>query len=92
MGDGWAIAVAGRDGREVFLKFTADSTGDTVVITVGDNPPAVRKGLGSMSIVLTTSQTQIVAVEAARFMQNDGTIVATCGDTGTTCAALIMPK
>jgi len=90
--DGWAIAAYGRDGRELMLKFTADASGDTVTITAGDNPPALRKGLGDATITLSTSETEVVCVEAARFVQNDGTIIATCVDAGTTCAALIMPK
>ncbi len=88
--DGWAIAVSGPAERYL-LKFVADGSGDTVVITAGDSPPAILAGLGNLSITLAASDVKYIVVEGARFLQNDNTIVATCGDTGTKCYAWKMP-
>ena len=90
--DGWAIALGtqGATARLV-LKFLADGTGDTVVITAGDNPPAHLGPKGSLSIVLAASDVRYVVLEPGRFEQNDNTIVATCTDAGTTCLAFLLP-
>lgn len=90
--DGFSIAAAGLNGDRLLLKFLADGTGDTVVIVAGDRPPSQRAGLGNLSIVLAASDVRYICVEAARFLQDDGTILATCTDAGTSCKAFILPK
>lgn len=89
--DGWVIAAAGRPGNRLLLKFLADATGDTVTILAGDNPPSHRKGLGALTIVLAANDVKHISVEASRFLQDDGTITATCTDAGTMCWAWILP-
>jgi hypothetical protein len=88
----FAIAAGGRHGDRILLGFEADASGDTVTILAGDRPPAERAGLGSVTIVLAASDLRVVAVEAARFLQDDGSIRATCTDNGTLCFALILPR
>lgn len=90
--DGWSISAAGLSGDRLLLKFVADATGDTVVVTAGDKPPGHLVGLGTLSITLAANDVKYVPVEGGRFLQSDGTIVATCTDTGTKCSAFIMPK
>ena len=90
--DGWVIAAAGHSGDRLLLKFLAGASGDTVTITAGDRPPAQREGLGTLAIVLAASDVRYICIEAARFLQDDGTIEAVCTDTGTTCKAFIIPK
>lgn len=91
--DGWVIAdISAYQGHQILLKFLADATGDTVVINAGDNPPAVRAGLGALSVVLAASDVRYVVIEPSRHMQNDGTITAYCADAGTMCWAMILPK
>lgn len=88
--DGWAIAIS-QPVERYLLKFGTDGSGDTIVITAGDDPPAVLAGLGSLSITLAASDVKYVVVEGARFLQNDGTIVATCGNAASKCTAFRMP-
>lgn len=90
--DGWVITPAGRQapGALLFI-FEADASGDTVVIQAGDNPPAVRAGLGTKSIVLAANDIRAVWIEPARYMQNDGTILAVCTDAGTRCYVIAPP-
>src|SRR5687767_4460301 len=90
--DGWAIAAGGRNGDHLLLKFLADGTGDTVTIKAGDRPPSARAGLGDLALVLAASDVRYIVVEAARFLQDDGSITAICTDAGTTCKAFIIPK
>ncbi len=90
--DGWVIAAGGNNGDRLILKFLADGSGDTVTIKAGDRPPSSRAGLGDLSVVLAASDVRFICVEAARFLQDDGTIIATCTDAGTSCMALILPK
>lgn len=86
------IAVGARPPDRITIYFEADGSGDTVTITAGDRPPAQRAGLGSVDIVLAASDLRSVTLEIARFVQDDGTIEATCGDDGTACYATITPR
>lgn len=67
---------------KVLIRIT-NTTASTKIatITVGDNPPADAAGQGVLDISLTagdaTPQSAFVVLEAARFLQNDGTIVIT---------------
>lgn len=89
--DGWVIAAAGNPGSRLLLKFLADATGDTVTILAGDRPPSQRAGLGNLAIVLAASDVRYICVEASRFLQDDGSIHATCTDAGTSCIAFLLP-
>jgi hypothetical protein len=89
--DGWVIAAGNRNGDRLWLKFLVNGSGDTIVIKAGDMPPSLRSGLGDLSIVMAASDVRYICVEAARFMQNDGTILVTCVDAGSKCSAWIMP-
>ena len=88
----FSIAAGGRHGDRLLLIFEADATGDTVTIAAGDRPPAQRAGLGTITVVLAASDIRGVCVESARFVQDDGTIRATCTDNGTLAYALILPR
>lgn len=88
----FAIAVGGRSGNQVVLKFWDDSSGTTVTILAGDNPPSHRAGLGNLVLTLAANDVRYIAVEASRFLQDDGTIRATASDNGTECSAFIIPK
>ena len=89
--DGWTCDVTGYKANRILFKLLADASGDTVVFNAGDYPPAARKGLGSLSIVLAANDVKFVCVEAARFMQSDGTITAYCADAGTMAWCFILP-
>lgn len=90
--DGWSIAAGGRNGDRLFLYFLVDGSGDTITIKAGDRPPSSLKGLGDLVQVFAASDERRVCVEAARFLQDDGTILVTATDAGSKCAAFIMPK
>lgn len=88
----FAIAAGGRHGDRLLLLFEANGSGDTVTILAGDRPPSQRAGLGDITVVLAASDVRQVPVEAAQFLQDDGSIRATCTDDGTLCAALILSR
>lgn len=92
--DGWVISPPSGQvlGERLVIRFTADATGDTFVFTAGDRYPAQRADLGPMSIVLAASDTRFISIETSRFLQNDGTIIVTCTDTGSALTALMLPK
>lgn len=90
--DGWVITPADPGRRLTLLKFLADATGDTVTIVAGDRPPSQRAGLGNLTITLAASDVRYIVVEKARFLQDDGTYLATCTDAGTTCKAFDLPQ
>jgi hypothetical protein len=93
--DGWVIsAEAGRslaDGK-LMLRLVANGTGDTFTVTAGDAPPSHRSGMGAKSYVLAASDVKFVALDAGRYLQNDGTLIITCTDTGSTLTALHQPR
>ena len=88
----FSIAAGGRPPDRITLYFEADATGDTVTILAGDRPPAQRAGLGNITVVLAASDLRSVTVESARFVQDDGTIRATCTDDGTRCYATLTTR
>lgn len=89
---GWDLAASAYHADHILLKFFADAAGETaVVITAGDNPPAIRAGGGDLTITLTADLVKYIVVETSRFMQNDGTIHAYCTDAGTRMSAFILP-
>jgi len=92
--DGWVISPpSGQqfDERAFFILY-ADATGDTVTFLAGDRYPAQRADLGNMDVVLAALDERHIVIETSRFLQNDGTILATCVDAGTALTALMMPK
>lgn len=90
--DGWVVTPPAKAAATAMcFIFEADATGDTVVFVAGDNPPAHLKNLGNLSIVLAASDIRCVWIEAARFMQDDGTILVTCTDAGTMCYVIVPP-
>lgn len=90
--DGWVVAAPVAPDVDILLKFLADASGDTVSIKAGDKPPAERAGLGDLDLVLAASDVRYIMVEKARFMQDDGTLLITATDAGTTCYAWTIPK
>lgn len=93
--DGWTISPpAGEtfgNQRLVFLV-AADATGDTITFLAGDRYPAQRADLGNLTVTLAAWDLRLVTIETSRFLQNDGTILATCVDAGTTIDAAMLPK
>jgi hypothetical protein len=90
--DGWSVDLTGYKANRILLKFFADGSGESVIhVDAGDNPPAARAGLGNLDITLTANQVRYIALEAARFMQSDGTLTANCHDTGTRMTCFILP-
>lgn len=91
-GDGWVIAAANEAGPRLLVIIEADASGDTVVFTAGDNPPALHAGDGSLSVVLAASDIKAVFLDASRHVQSDGSIIATCTDAGTRMQVWRVPK
>ena len=92
--DGWVLSPpSGQSfGERLLVTLGVDASGDTFVFLAGDRYPAQRADLGNMSIVLAASDVRYVAIETSRFLQNDGTILVTCVDTGSTITAVMLPK
>lgn len=92
--DGWVISPPSGvafDGR-LLLRIAADASGDTFTFVAGDRYPAQRADLGNMTVTLAASDAKFIAIETSRFLQNDGTILVTCTDAGSTMTALMLPK
>lgn len=86
-----------KGARKLLVRLT-NTTASTKIatITAGDLSPAESSGQGNLDVSLTagdsTPQIALVVLEAARFLQSDGTIVITVasGMTGF-IAAIQMP-
>ena len=98
--DGWVVAVPVSEGvagqkspmDSLILLMEADASGDTVVITAGDNPPAAQAGRGSAPVAPAAPDTRLSKPEVARHVQSDGTLLITCTDAGTRLYAFILPR
>ena len=71
--DGWAIAapVSSDSGGVLVIRFWNSGTAATVSVKSGDDPPAVRAGLGDLEIVLATHDVRYGVFERARALQDD---------------------
>lgn len=90
--DGWNVKANGANGDRLLMKFVADGSSRTVTIKAGDRPPAQRAGLGDYEISLSASDVKYVAVEAARFLRDDGTINVVTSNAAVKMAAFLLPK
>ncbi len=90
--DGWVIAAPVGPDTDLLLKFLVDASGDTITIVAGDRPPSQRSGLGNLALILAASDVRYIVVDKSRFLQDDGTLLVTCIDAGSTCYAFTIPK
>lgn len=68
--------IAAGDAAHKILVFV-DNTGTvdgTVTVKAGDNPPALRAGLGDLEIEVAGSARSFFMLESARFAQSNGDI------------------
>ena len=92
--DGWVISPPSglAFDERLLLTLGVDASGDTFTILGGDRFPAQRADLGNMTVVLAASDIRYIAIETSRFLQNDGTILVTATDAGSTLTAVMLPK
>ena len=87
-----AVVDCGGFSGDVILTFYAASAA-TAVVQAGDDPPALRQGLGAnTSQALPAGDVVIMCVEGARFMQDNGTIRVTIGSNDTVVGAYRIPR
>lgn len=74
----------GGASERLVIEVTEDNVRDvTVSVGAGDNPPAVRQGLGALEVVIAKNTTRLIGpLESSRFMQSDGRIEVTFTGTG----------
>jgi hypothetical protein len=90
--DGWLLPYSAYKGGNILLKFFDPTGGSAVVVLAGDNPPAIRAGLGNLAITLASADVQYVVIDPTRFMQNDGSIMAYSDQTDTRLTVFVLPK
>jgi hypothetical protein len=91
--DGFSITGLNNETRNVIFSALDSGSASVVTINAGANPPSMRAGLGNLTVTLAASDVKHVAIEAARFMQADGTITGTVDTNGTaSIGAKIIPR
>ncbi len=91
--DGFVINGLNNETRNVLFSVLDSGAASVVTINAGVNPPSMRAGLGNLTITLAANDVKHVAIEAARFMQADGTITGTVDADGTaSIGAKIIPR
>lgn len=68
-----AVITANGDTRNLVLSFYGSGAA-TATVLAGDNPPALRQGLGNKALTIPVSDLLIAVIEGARYMQDNGTI------------------
>ena len=65
-----------KDSSRVVVRVTnTNGTNRVVTFKAGDNPPAVRKGLGDLAVTVpATTGDKLIVLESARFVKADGSI------------------
>jgi hypothetical protein len=70
------LALAGKGtGRTIVIVKNTAANALKVELLAGDNPPALRAGLGDLTLVAAAAQNEInvfSAFESSRFIQTDG--------------------
>lgn len=92
--DGWVVSPASGEqfDERTWFRVTANGTGDTATFKAGDRYPAQRADLGDLDMVLAASDSRFIVIETSRFLQNDGTILVTATDGGTSLTCITNPK
>ena len=83
---GGTITVTVTDLSRTFFRCQNDSTTASVILSFGAGAdPMVAKGIGAMTVTLTTAQTQYVGAswDSSRFKTTSGTVVLTVPTAGT---------
>lgn len=86
--------------ERLIIEVTNDDAVNGLDVTIlhGDNPPAVREGVGNLAVAIAASGVAIIGpLEGARFLQDDGDIdVQFATDGGANAAATVrtylLPK
>ena len=77
----------------VFFLTEQDGNGTaTATFTAGDNPPSHLAGLGTLAITIPANDAVMVAIEVARFLQDDGTVEIVVTNQNILVAVLRLPK
>lgn len=93
-------SVAAADVAVITVNDTADkyvisgyaSSAATLTVQAGDNPPAMRAGLGAVTIIIPAGDCVLFVVEAARHLQNNGTIRITVNTNAVIIGAHRIPN
>lgn len=91
--DGYTVTLASAGSERLLLYIIETAAASaTVTIKAGDNPPSVLASLGDLVVNLAASDVKVLAVESARFKQDDGTIKIIASATTTHVIAIVMPN
>ena len=87
-----AVIDVGGDVHDVFFTFYT-ATASTVTVQAGDNPPALKAGLGASSALSVPSGDVLVAcIDGARHVHDDGKVRMDVATTATVIGAYRLPK
>lgn len=87
----YAVIAAKGETRNLVISFYAASAA-TATIQAGDNPPALRAGLGAGTAqTLPAGDVVLMCLEGGRYSQDDGTIRILIGSNTTVVGAYRLP-
>lgn len=75
--------------RKLLLRLTSAGAG-VVTVKAGDNPPSHGASYGDLTLTVGAA-TKWATVEAARYLQDDGTIQLTVSGAAVVVSALVLP-
>lgn len=92
-----AADILGATDRLVLEVTESNVRALTVKVLQGDNPPAVRTGVGDLEVAIAQNACKVIGpLEGARFLQSDGTVDVTFTGTGGAASAgvraYLLPK
>ncbi len=89
-----AVVTECSAGEKLVFILTEQDGGGTATVTfaAGDNPPAHLAGLGTLAISVPANDCVMVAIETARFLQDDGTVEFTVTTHNIIVSVLRLPK
>ncbi len=93
--NGMYLAAGYEADKVIFLVKNTTASAKAATVVAGDNPPALRAGLGNLtgSSLAQNASEFLGPFDASRFLQNDGTIQVDFGSSMTgEITALIIPR
>jgi hypothetical protein len=68
----------GSGGKIVLLIENTTAAEKEIVIKKGESPPALRQGVGDLTIKFLEKTAQLVPIESARFANAEGNVIVSC--------------
>jgi hypothetical protein len=86
--------IEGASGLDRAFLLVENSTAATkhIIVSAGENPPSLRKGLGTLDVTMTEKTLTMIPLDSSRHLDKSGNLVFTFTASTTGAVALVVLK